>query len=134
VISGEEEGKMTSTPNRASNHLANERTFLAWVRTAVAFVVFGFAIGRFGIALHEFMQVQGHEIKHSGLSIWLGLGCIFNGVILVGCALQRYITTRKQIDAGVYEAPYGVLTLVAVLTGLMGLAMGAYLVYAQIQL
>jgi len=125
---------MTSTPDRVSNHLANERTFLAWVRTGVAFVVFGFAIGRFGIALHEFMQVQGHEIKHSGLSIWLGLGSIFIGVILVGCGLQRYITTRKQLDAGVYEASYGVLTLVAALTALMGLAMGAYLMYAQIQL
>ena len=37
--------------NRARDHLANERTFLAWVRTSVAIVVFGFAIGRFAIAL-----------------------------------------------------------------------------------
>jgi putative membrane protein len=130
----EEEGKMPSTPDRASDHLANERTFLAWVRTGVAFVVFGFAIGRFGIALHQFMQVQGHGIKHSGLSIWLGLGCIFIGVILVGCGLKRYTTTRMQLETGVYEASYGVLALVAMLTALMGLAMGAYLVYAQIQL
>ena len=36
--------------NRARDHLANERTFLAWVRTGVAIVVFGFAIGRFAIA------------------------------------------------------------------------------------
>jgi putative membrane protein len=41
-------------PNRARDHLANERTFLAWVRTGVATIVFGFAIGRFSIALREF--------------------------------------------------------------------------------
>ena len=35
-----------ANPNRARDHLANERTFLAWVRTGAAIVVFGFAILR----------------------------------------------------------------------------------------
>ena len=48
-------------PNRARDHLANERTFLAWVRTGVATIVFGFAIGRFSIALREFMKLQGYN-------------------------------------------------------------------------
>ena len=42
---------MPDDANRARDHLANERTFLAWVRTGVAAVVFGFAIGRFSIAI-----------------------------------------------------------------------------------
>ncbi len=125
---------MTVDPNRARDHLANERTFLAWVRTGVGFVVFGFAIGRFGIALREFMQLQGRSIKNSGLSIWLGLICIALGVVLVGGGLQRYLRTRKEIDAGVYSPSYALLGFVAVLTALMGLAMGAYLLYAQTQL
>ena len=40
-----------NNPNRARDHLANERTFLAWVRTGAAIIVFGFAIGRFSIAI-----------------------------------------------------------------------------------
>jgi len=37
--------------NHAREHLANERTFLAWLRTGIAIVVFGFAIARFAIAI-----------------------------------------------------------------------------------
>ena len=44
---------MVENSNRARDHLANERTFLAWVRTSVAIVVFGFAIGRFAIAMRQ---------------------------------------------------------------------------------
>ena len=44
---------MVEDSNRARDHLANERTFLAWVRTSVAIVVFGFAIGRFAIAMRQ---------------------------------------------------------------------------------
>ena len=47
-------------PARIREHLANEPTFLAWVRTGVAVVIFGFAIGRFAIAIQEFMRAEGH--------------------------------------------------------------------------
>jgi putative membrane protein len=50
--------------NRASDHLANERTFLAWwVRTGAAIVVFGFAIGRFSIAMRRLTALQGHAVR-----------------------------------------------------------------------
>jgi putative membrane protein len=48
----------SSNSNRARDHLANERTFLAWVRTGAAIVVFGFAIGRFSIALRQIAALQ----------------------------------------------------------------------------
>ncbi len=50
---------MVEDSNRARDHLANERTFLAWVRTSVAIVVFGFAIGRFAIAMRQLTAFQG---------------------------------------------------------------------------
>jgi putative membrane protein len=62
-----------SNPNRARDHLANERTFLAWVRTGVATIVFGFAVGRFSIALREFMKMQGYNSTTPGLTTWLGI-------------------------------------------------------------
>jgi putative membrane protein len=69
--------------NRARDHLANERTFLAWVRTGVAIVVFGFAIGRFAIAIREFMQFQGQVSHTAGLSVWFGTAAILAGVLLL---------------------------------------------------
>jgi uncharacterized membrane protein YidH (DUF202 family) len=65
-----------ANPNRARDHLANERTFLAWVRTAAAIVVFGFAIGRFSIALRQLTALQGHPVHRSGISVWMGAASI----------------------------------------------------------
>jgi putative membrane protein len=58
--------------NRARDHLASERTFLAWVRTGVAIVVFGFAIGRFAIAIRQFMQLEGRTFPTAGITVWFG--------------------------------------------------------------
>ena len=63
---------MPDNSNRARDHLANERTFLAWVRTAAAIVVFGFAIGRFSIAMRQLTMLQGHPVHTAGLSVWMG--------------------------------------------------------------
>ena len=52
-------------PNRARDHLANERTFLAWLRTGVAIIVFGFAIGRFAIAMRH-KQVRYCPLEPAG--------------------------------------------------------------------
>ena len=91
-----------SNPNLARDHLANERTFLAWVRTGVAVVVFGFAIGRFAVAIRQWMQLegQGHVVPTSGLSVWFGLVAIIAGVLVCLSGLVRYRRTREQIDSG----------------------------------
>jgi len=56
-------------PNLARDHLANERTFLAWIRTGIVGVVFGFAIGRFAIAIRQWMQIQSRVASSAGLSV-----------------------------------------------------------------
>jgi inner membrane protein YidH len=93
---------VTENPNsnRARDHLANERTFLAWVRTGAAIVVFGFAIGRFAIAIRQLSSLQGHPVRTAGISVWLGSCTIGAGVVLVVAGLLRYRKTRAQLDAG----------------------------------
>ncbi|MCU1259323.1 MAG: hypothetical protein JWO80_2208, partial [Bryobacterales bacterium] len=116
---------------RARDHLANERTFLAWLRTGVAVVIFGFAIGRFSIAIHEFMKVEGHPQSAARISVWFGLVAIVTGVVLVFAGLKRYRRTRAQLEVGKFE-PAGLLVdLAAISTVGFGLALGAYLVYIQ---
>src|SRR5580692_13160979 len=87
-----------SNPNVTRDHLANERTFLAWVRTGVAIVVFGFAIGRFAVAVRQWMQLQGpgHVVPTSGLSVWFGTAAIIGGVLICLAGLIRYRRTRAQ--------------------------------------
>jgi putative membrane protein len=117
--------------NRARDHLANERTFLAWVRTSVAIVVFGFAIGRFAIAMRQLTALQGHASKTAGLSVWMGMSSILAGVVMVVAGLMRYRKTRAQLDEGKFEPAGFVLDLVTILTVLFGLALAGYLFYVE---
>jgi len=117
--------------DRARDHLANERTFLAWVRTSVAVVVFGFAIGRFAIALRQLAQFQGQAPKTTGLSVWMGMSSILAGVVMVVAGLMRYRKTRAQLDEGKFEPAGFIVDLVTILTALFGLALAGYLLYVE---
>lgn len=119
-------------PNRARDHLANERTFLAWVRTGIATIIFGFAIGRFSIALREFMRFQGHSSTTSGVTAWFGVISIAGGVLLIFAGLRRYRTAQAQIDSDTFEPAGFVIDIVSYLLGLFGLALAAYLVYIDL--
>jgi putative membrane protein len=122
---------ITPNPNRARDHLANERTFLAWVRTGAAIVVFGFAIGRFSIALRQLTALQGHPVHRSGLSVWMGAISILLGVAMVVAGLFRYRATRDRLEEGTFKPAGFVLDLVTVLTVLFGLVLAAYLIYIE---
>jgi putative membrane protein len=126
------EGCLAETnPNRARDHLANERTFLAWVRTGAAIVVFGFAIGRFSIAMRQLTALEGHPIRTAGLSVWMGASSIIAGVLLVVAGLVRYRKTRTQLDAGTFEPAGFVVDLVTILTVVFGLVLAGYLIYIE---
>ena len=124
-------GESTS---RVADHLANERTFLAWVRTGLALIVFGFAIGRFAIALRQFMQIQGQVPPTAGLSVWFGTIAIVAGVVLILAGLLRYRRTRAQLEARKFEPAGFALDLVGILVAFFGLALACYLVYIELRL
>jgi len=119
-------------PNRARDHLANERTFLAWLRTGVATIVFGFAVGRFSIALQEFAQFQGRPAPTPGLTAWLGLIAIIAGVLAILVGQMRYRQTREQIERGTFEPAGAVIDLSALLLAAFGLLLAGYLVWIKL--
>ena len=122
---------MVENPNRARDHMANERTFLAWVRTGAAIIVFGFAIGRFSIAIRQLAALQGHGMHSAGISVWMGSGTIVAGLLLVIAGLMRYRKTRTRLDAATFEPAGFGLDLLTILTVLIGLALAGYLIYTQ---
>ena len=123
---------MPANPNRARDHLANERTFLAWVRTGIATVIFGFAIGRFSIALREFMHLEGKPSATSGVTAWFGVVSIIGGVLLILAGLFRYRKTRFQLDSDTFEPAGFVIDIVSYLLGLFGLALAGYLIFIEL--
>ena len=91
------------TRTALGDHLANERTFLAWLRTGVAIIVFGFAIGRFAIAIRQLQSISGKSSETTGLSVWLGTVAIVAGVVLTVAGLIRYRRVRAQLESGRFE-------------------------------
>lgn len=118
-------------PSRARDHLANERTFLAWVRTGAAIVVFGFAIGRFSIAMRQLTALSGHPVRTVGFSVWMGASSIIAGVVMVLAGLVRYRKTKVQLDTGRFEPAGFVLDLITILTVLFGIVLAGYLIYTE---
>jgi putative membrane protein len=115
----------------ARDHLANERTFLAWVRTAIGVIVFGFALARFGLALRQFGAVQGSDIKTTGMSLWFGCGAILLGVILMIAALARYKRIEHRLTHGTFASSGKLILLVSVATTMFGVALVFYLIFAE---
>lgn len=115
-------------PNLARDHLANERTFLAWVRTALGLIGLGFVLARMGLFLRQLAAATGvvgaRGIRaHPGIE-FLATGVIFLGIgtVVCGWAGHRYRTNRRDIDAGRYiaaESSVMVLTALVVIGGLV---------------
>ena len=115
-------------PNRARDHLANERTFLAWLRTGMSAVIFGFAIGRFGLAIRQLEETEGHHLQGTGLSVWIGMLSIAAGILMVATGLLRYRKVRTQLDKESFEPAGSIIDLLAAASALFALLLGTYLV------
>jgi putative membrane protein len=89
-----------------SDHAANERTFLAWIRTGIAVIAFGFLIEKFNLFLLTLAAAgMGNEVHRSQLASasgrigrYDGLVLIFGGVGLVVLATTRFVRTTRLLD------------------------------------
>jgi putative membrane protein len=122
---GTDEHLLDRDLGQARDHLANERTFLAWLRTGIAVVVLGFAIGRLGLAF----PLQ----EPPGLSVGLGTVTIVGGVGLCILGLRRYGRHRRQIALGTFAPGGREIEIVGLLAVLFGAALALYLLVAWTQ-
>jgi putative membrane protein len=93
-------------PNRQRDHQANERTFLAWLRTALALIAFGFAIARFGLFTRQihFAMTNQSPLVHSVLnSENLGMGLVVSGLLTMVLAVWRFNQVFRQIEQKDYR-------------------------------
>src|SRR5262249_38031269 len=83
------------------DYLALERTFLAWVRTGLAFMGFGFVVARFGLFLRELEALpEDAAAPTHGLSVWFGTALILMGVVANVLAAWRHRQLVRQLDRG----------------------------------
>ena len=106
-------------------HMANERTFLAWIRTSISIMAFGFVVEKFSLFLKQLSFYLGKAMAPpSGYSTVLGIILVGMGALMGVLAFVRYKTVERQIDEDTY-APSPVLS---VLLALSVLVIGAFLV------
>ncbi|MFA6044140.1 MAG: DUF202 domain-containing protein [Phycisphaerales bacterium] len=108
----------------AGDHLANERTYLAWIRTSITVVGLGFVVGKFGVWLRFLSAANGQAQQPStGVSVPLAIVMVIVGALLALLGAWRYRVVRRAIDRGGAAAAGGSIALVTVIVLLFALAM-----------
>ena len=80
---------------------AAERTLLAWLRTGLALMGFGFVVARFGLFLRELASVnEGHKAHPSGLSLFMGVALIVLGIIITLLAAREHSQIIVRLNRG----------------------------------
>ncbi len=92
-------------------HLATERTLLAWIRTGISLMGFGFAIARFGVFLREIAEAGKVQVRGDDAlgSVWAGIALVALGMLASLGATVRYGLVRGAIHRGEVGAPRAVL-------------------------
>lgn len=114
-------------------HMANERTFLAWVRTSIAIMAFGFVVEKFSLFVKQLGYYFGKEVVPTtpGYSSAIGILLVGLGVLMGVLAYVRYRTVERQIDDNTYATSpvLSVLLFLSVLS--IGVFLLLYLVHSM---
>jgi putative membrane protein len=117
-------------PRNTTDHLANERTFLAWVRTGIGVMAFGFVVVKFSLFVKQLSLVLGkeYEIHQKGYSAIMGIVLVAVGALTTVLAYIRYKKTEKQINQNQYESSSLLISVLTAFIFLSSVFLIAYLI------
>jgi putative membrane protein len=130
-----EEKEWAKVSNRRV-HMANERTFLAWIRTSVGIMAFGFVVEKFALFIKQLSYFLGKSNidktppPSHGYSSILGIFLVGLGALMGVLAFIRYKKVEKQIDDDIYQPSLilDMLLIVAILA--IGIFLVIYLIHS----
>jgi putative membrane protein len=112
--------------HRASQHLDNERTFLAWVRTNVALISLGLVVSRLSPTLGAAGASNASRILSKTQPV--GIVLVVFGALVTVLAAVRYDQVNRQIEAGIIKTDRGLVWIVTLIITLLSAAAVVYMV------
>lgn len=116
---------------KVSDHLANERTFLAWIRTSLGIMGFGFVVVKFSLFIRQIelvLKTGAVTHSHHGYSGIVGVTIVIIGALTVILAFFKYRKTNRQIeDENFTQGSFGI-AITAVLIFVIGIILSWYLI------
>lgn len=119
-----------------TDYLANERTFLAWVRTSIGIMAFGFVVVKFSLFVKQISLVLNPKdaaaipANHGQYSSAIGIVLVMLGMFVMVMSYIRYRNTNKQLDSGFYEHSSLYITLLTAVIFLISMLLVYYLIMA----
>ena len=110
--------------------LAAERTLLAWIRTGLALMGFGFVVARFGLYVQQLLLAQHvSALQPSGMSLWFGTALIAAGVLVNLLSVWHHVALVRWIGRDRAGQPHSTTLAVALslFLALVGVGMVIYL-------
>lgn len=107
--------------NYIQQHLANERTFLAWIRTAIAII----GVGYLSVKLHFFSRI--HPTKGDIFAQVIGLISIFTGLALIVYSTITFLLRKSSINQQTYRVPITAALLFSIGMLIIGILFFLYL-------
>ncbi len=114
-----------------TDYLAAERNFLAWIRTGIALMGFGFVVARFGVFLRMLQTgASAAQPESFGFSFWVGTVLIVVGVFVNAWSVRNHLSLIADFNRGgeAYKQPSRLAIVVALILAAIGAAMAIYLI------
>jgi len=116
-----------------NEYQSNERTLLAWIRTGIGIMVFGFVAVKFSLFIKQLPAKYLAEttVARSNFSVYLGIGLLVTGALTILLSYMRYMRTIKLLKQGKYQYSTILLTLITMTLFCMSIALIGYLIAAS---
>lgn len=113
-------------------HMANERTFLAWIRTSIGIMAFGFVVEKFSLFVRQMSYFLGKEVipPPKGYSSIFGIFLVGLGALMGVLSFIRYKKVEKQIDEDTYQPSLILDILLTISVLAIGIFLVIYLIHS----
>jgi putative membrane protein len=114
--------------SHATELLASERTFLAWIRTSIAVLSFGFAIIKFDVWTQQMLQGSGIAPTSTHIASSIGAIMVVLGGLMSAVGAFHYRRTNRQIVEGKVQADNWLVLSISASVVALSIAVIIYLV------